>query len=259
MKILENTSDRLVIRSSPTIQIICGLISCLVGLAITFFFGRSVDIHCEKLEPGLVNCQLREKLLGFTPLGERSVLHVQQAEVDSSKDSDGNSTYNVVFVTPKGRVSLLNFYSSGYTSKANLVQRVNGFIQGAGERSLDVSMNMEWWILIFLFACTGVGVLVILFAKTTGIEMLRSEGVLRIQKAGLFGSGQEEHLLNTIEAAVLESSSSSRGSTTYRIAFHVTDGGALLLTRWYSSGRKDKQKVVDAINTFLAPYRHPQI
>ena len=97
--------------------------------------------------------------------------------------------------------------------------------------------------------------MVILLAKTVGIEMLRSEGVLRILKDGLFGSGQEEHILNEIEAVTLESSSGSRGGTTYRMAFQLAGGGELLLTRWYTSGRKDKQQAVDAMNAFLAGYR----
>jgi hypothetical protein len=259
MKIIENTPDRLVLRNYPTLQIVMGLIFALTGMVITFFFGRSVDLHCDKLEPGLVNCRLGDKWMGYLPLGERMAQHVQSAEVDESTDSEGDSTYKVVLVTDAGRVSLTSFYSSGYSAKANLAQRVNGFLQASGQRTLDLKVNTDWWILIFLFLFTGGGVVVILLAKTTGIEMVRSEGVLRILKDGLFGRGQEEHILREIESVVLESSSGSRGSTTYRIAFHVVDGGELLLTRWYSSGRKDKQQAVDAMNAFLAAYRPPLI
>jgi hypothetical protein len=257
MKIIEDTPDRLVLRSIPYLQIIFGFIFAVTGLVITFFFGRSVDVHCQKIETKQVNCQLTQKLLGFETLGQRSVLNVQRADIAESQDSDGNSTYQVMFVTAAGKVGLTTFFSSGYIAKANLAQKINNFIQDTRQPSLDVTLPMEWWILIFLFAFTGVGVVTILLAKTTGIEMIRSQGVVRILKDGLFGSGQEEHPLQEIEAVVLESSRSSRGSTTYRMAFHLVGEGELLLTRWFSSGRKDKQNAVDAMNKFLTSYRSP--
>jgi hypothetical protein len=79
--------------------------------------------------------------------------------------------------------------------------------------------------------------------------------VLRIVKRGLFGRGEEEHALRDIEGVALEQSFSSRGGTTYRIAFLTTDGGKRLLSRMYTSGRRDKQKAVDAMNQFMAAYR----
>jgi len=258
MKIIENTPDRLVLRSDPTLQIVFGLVFAVTGLIITYFFGRSVDVHCEKIEPRQVNCQLTPKLLGLKPLGQRRVLNVQKAEVSESRDSDGDSTYRVIFITAAGKVSLTNYSSSGYSAKANLAEQINSFIRDNQRTALDVKVNMDWWILIFLFAFTGVGIIVILVAKTTVIEMIRSEGVLRILKGGLFGSGQEEHILRDIESIELESSRSNRGNPTYRIVFHVADGGNLLLSRWYTSGRKGKQTAVDAMNKFLASYRPPQ-
>jgi hypothetical protein len=251
MKIIENTPDRLVLRSYPTLQIVFGLVFAITGLVITYFFGRSIDIHCQKVGPRQINCLLTQKLLGYQELGQRSVLGVQKADVAESQDSDGNSTYRVVLVTGAGKAGVTTFYSSGYSAKNKLAQRINNFIQDERQTALDATLPMEWWILIFLFAFTGVGIVTILFAKTTGIEMVHSEGVMRIAKDGLFGSGQEEHLLQEIESVVLESSRSSRGGTTYRIAFQVVGGGELLLTRWFSSGRKDKQNAVDAMNNFL--------
>jgi hypothetical protein len=254
MKIIENTPDRLVLRGYPIMQIVFGLIFGLSGLLPTFFFARSVDLHCDKLEDSLVNCQVDEKLMGYLSLGVRQIPHVTEATVDSSTDSDGDTTYKVIFITTEKTVSLTGYSSSGYNSKADLAARVNRFIQNSGQRSLDLRLDMEWWILIFLAVFGGVGAVAILLSKITRIEMVRSEGVMRIIQTGLFGSRQEEHILREVEAVALERSRSNN-STTYRIAFRMADGGERLLSSWYSSGRKGKQQAVDAMNAFLAKDR----
>lgn len=258
MKIIENTPNRLLIRDNPYLTVFLGLLFGLIGLVITFFFARSVDVHCDKIEPGRVDCRLAEKLLGFQPIGGRMVKDVQKAEVAQSQDSEGNLSYRVIFLTATGRVPLTVFYSSDYTAKADLAQRINTFIQDASARSLDAALSMEWWIWIFFVVFGGLGGFMVLVSKRTTIEMVRSEGVVRIVKTGLFGSGQEEHPLQEIERVTLERSSTPRGTPTYRIALYTTDGGKRLLSRMYTSGRKGQQQAVQAMNTFLAPYRPPK-
>ncbi len=257
MKIIENNPDRLALYNFPTLQIFLGILFGVIGLITTFFFARSIDIHCEKAAAGQASCRMSDKLLGYISLGSRTVQNVQQAEVTESRDSDGDVTYRVVFRTSSGNQPLTYFSSSGYQGKANLAQEINAYLQSNRQDALDLKMVMEWWTVLFLVAFGGAGAVMVLLAKTDRIEMVRSQGVLRIAKRGLFGLREEEHLLREIESVVLESSSSSRGGKTYRIAFHTADGGARLLSRMYSSGWRDKQKAVDAMNQFLADY-HPK-
>ncbi len=255
MKIIENTPDRLVIHDTPTLQVFLGLLFSLVGLIVIFVFARSVDVHCEKVETRQVNCQLTQKLGGLLTFGTRSVLNVQKADVAASTDSDGNATYRMIFITATGKTPLTFYYSSGFNSKTSQAQRINTFIQNAAQPTLDFQVSMDWWTWFFLIVFGGLGGFMIVVAKTVHIEMVRSEGVLRITKRGLFGSGQEEHTLREIDSVALESSFGSRGTPTYRIAFNIADGGKRLLSRMYTSGRKDKPQAVEAMNAFLAPYR----
>jgi hypothetical protein len=259
MKIIENTPDRLILRNFPFIQLIFGLSFALAGLIVTFFFGRSFDLHCVRRESKQIDCNVTQKLLGYQELGQTSVTAIQKAEVDESTDSDGDTTYKVVFITSKGRVPLTSFSSSGYNAKADLAHQINNFINADQQASLDIQLKMEWWILIFLFLFTGVGVIVILLSRTVEIQMVRSEGIMRILKGGIFGTRREEHLLREIESVELESSHSSEGNTTYRIAFHIAGGGTLHLSRMFSSGGGNRQKAVEAMNQFLAPYHTPPL
>jgi hypothetical protein len=254
MKIIESDSNRLVLRSFPSIQILVGLVFALSGLLITFFFGRSYDLHCVRAGSKQVDCRVTQKLLGFQVIDQRKVTAIQKVEVDESTDSDGDTTYKVVFITPGRRVPLTSFSSSGYNAKADLAHQINNFINSDRQASLDIQVKMEWWILIFLFTFTGVGVVAILLSRTVEIHMLRSEGLMRILKGGIFGTRQEEHILREIESVELESSRSSEGGSTYRIAIHTVRGEKLLLSRMFSSGRGGKQQAVDAMNQFLAPY-----
>jgi hypothetical protein len=257
MKIIENSPNQLILRSNPFWQLIFGLIFALAGLAITYFLGRSVDTHCEHTSSREITCTLTEKLFSLVPVGQRTIPNIYGAEVEESRDSDGDTTYKVVFLTNAERVPLTGYTSSGYSSKAEVAEQINQFVQAGRQNSLDIQVKMEWWILIFLVAFGGVGVGIVVFAKTVQIEMNRSEGVLRIQKDGIFGTSRNEFLLREIEDIYLQSSSDSDG-TTYRVAFRIAGGEEIPLTGYYSSGYKSKQRDVDLMKDFLSPYQRPQ-
>jgi hypothetical protein len=258
MKIIENNPNQLILRSDPYGQIIFGLFFALIGFAITYFIGRSVDIRCERADAKQITCQLTDKLLGITPVGKRTINHIQSAEVSEHRGSKGSYTYQVMFITANGPVSLTGYSSSGYEPKANIAEKVNNFIQGGRQDVLEFQAAMDWWVLLFLFIFGGFGVGAILLAKTVQIEMRRSEGVMRIRKDGLFGSGEQELLLREIQDVVLQSHRGSKGSTTYRVAFITTSDEEIPLTVYYSSGVGGKQRTVEAIKNFLTPYRGPQ-
>lgn len=258
MKIVENNTNQLTLRSDPYGQIIFGLIFALAGFAITYFIGRSVDMHCERVQPKQITCELTDKLMGISPVGKRTISNIESAEVDEHRDSDGDRTYKVVLITANGPVPMTGFSSSGYGSKAAIAEKINDFIQGGRQGALDIQVPMDWWILIFLFIFGGFGIGAVLLAKTVQVEMSRSEGVLRIRHDGLFGSGQQEFLLREIQDVVLQSHRGSKGSTTYRIAFLTTSDEEIPLSSVYSSGMGGKRRAVEAMKDFLTPYRRPQ-
>jgi hypothetical protein len=104
-----------------------------------------------------IRCDITQKFLGFLPVGERRVNHIQMAEVDEHMDSDYNATYRVVFVTPNGRVALTSYTSSDYHPKKDLVNQVNTFINGDQPPALEVQEKIVWWKWLFFFGFTGLG------------------------------------------------------------------------------------------------------
>ena len=161
-KTWENTLYWIASRDASFFQIIIGYMIALVGLVITFYFARSADFHCTRVEAGEIRCSITHKLLGFQPLSKSWVEHVQMAEVEQNSGSDGNSTYRVVFVTRNGRVSLTSYFSSDYSPKADLVSQVNNFIDSDQQPVLEVQEKIEWWKWLFFFGFTSLGVGMIL-------------------------------------------------------------------------------------------------
>src|SRR5512145_1780053 len=204
MKIVKNNPNQLVLRSDPYMQMIFDLVFLLAGLAITFLMARSVDVACQHAGSQTINCQLSDKLLGAIPVGQRTVTGIQGAEIQENHNSKNNSTtYQVVFVTGSGRVSLTG-YSDGSGGKAQTAEQINNFIR-SGQDTLNFQLPMNGLVLIFLFVFGGVGLGIMLLAQSVEVEMSRSDEKSHIRKDGLFGSGQEAYALSEIQGVYLQS------------------------------------------------------
>ena len=158
MKNFEHILQWWALHDTSFAQIVIGFIMALVGLIITYYIGRSTDFHCVRTGGDQIRCDITRKLLGLQPVDERRVNGIQQAEVEESVGSEGDSTYRVVFVIPNGRVALTKSFSSDYNPKADLVQKINNYINSDQQSSLDVEVNIEWWKWVFFIGFTGLGV-----------------------------------------------------------------------------------------------------
>jgi len=161
-KSIEDTLYWIASRDASFFQILIGFMIVMVGLVLTYYFGRSDDFHCVRTGAEQIRCDITQKLLGFQPLSERRENNIQAADLDQSTGSDGDATYRVVFITPNGRVPLTNYTSSDYTPKADLVRQVNDFINSDQQSILDVQVKIEWWKWLFFAGFTGLGVGMIL-------------------------------------------------------------------------------------------------
>jgi hypothetical protein len=161
-KTIEDTLYWMAAHDASLFQIITGFMMVMAGLVITYYIGRSADYHCVRAGEKQIRCDMTQKLLGFQPLSVRRVNHIQRAELEELMDSDYHATYRVVFVTPNERVPLTRFSSSDYTQKAYLVHQVNDFIIRDQPPTLEVQEYIAWWIWLFFFGFTGLGVGMIL-------------------------------------------------------------------------------------------------
>ncbi len=104
-----------------------------------------------------------------------------------------------------------------------------------------------------LFFLAGIGLLLIFGTKIT-LECDRSlppTGLCSLRKTTMFSSRKQDFAIAGLQRAVVDVSQGDTDSDdTYRVVL-VTDGGAVALTSYYSSGASAKQKAVDKINAFL--------
>src|SRR5690348_16550193 len=81
------------------------------------------------------------------------------------------------------------------------------------------------------------------FSKTDRLFVLAKERFGRVQR--------ETIPLRDIADVLLDESSSSEGSSTYRVTMTLADARRVPWTSYYTSGRASKQAVVDVVRQFL--------
>lgn len=124
---------------------------------------------------------------------------------------------------------------------------------GAGLAAL---LSGEALGLVFLALGLGMGGLfVYIFVRRVQLVLDRSDNSLDIRRKTLRGMSHHTFRLEKLERAVVEVSHSSDGDT-YRVALVFGPGhdpDRIPVTGYYSSGRRRKDEIADAINAFLAP------
>jgi hypothetical protein len=79
----------------------------------------------------------------------------------------------------------------------------------------------------------------------------RPANSLRLERAGWFNRSERAEPLSSVSDAVVESSTDTEGSTTYRAVLQLADGRTLPLTLSYDNLLSAKQATVDVIRRFL--------
>ena len=115
---------------------------------------------------------------------------------------------------------------------------------------LMVMFQPEAWLFGGIFFL--VGGLIVVYTPLTTATLERSSGLLTLRSQAIIRRTVKEIPLGEIVDVVLQSSRTSRGGRTYRVAFVLQDGSEVPLTGYYSSGSAGKQRQADALRSFLA-------
>lgn len=113
----------------------------------------------------------------------------------------------------------------------------------------------EWWGLFFMLFGGGMGVLFFgIFVRRVQVVFHRPEGYVEVRRRNVFGARKVRHDLTEIARAELQTSRSSDGPDTHRVALVIENGqsaGAHPITVAYSSG-SGHQRCKEAINDWLS-------
>jgi hypothetical protein len=104
---------------------------------------------------------------------------------------------------------------------------------------------------LFPLLFSGVGVLMLVLPSVLTIRADRSTGFLTLTYRSLLTKNVKEIPLNEIVSIDIESSSSSRGGTTYRVAITENNGQVTPLRSYYSSGYGGKKRTADRLRELI--------
>jgi hypothetical protein len=106
------------------------ILLAVLGLLFLYLIGQKTHITCARLSDSEVSCDITSVWMGSITVSSKEVSHVRNAYVESSYDSeDDSTTYRVVLRSSEGDVPVSLAYSSGNKSKNELANEINSFIK----------------------------------------------------------------------------------------------------------------------------------
>jgi hypothetical protein len=227
-------------------MLIFGLIFALAGLAAFWFFGRSAEVACTRLEVREVRCEIKETLLGMV-IRRNTALNPQKAIVEVDEDSDGD-TYRVALVTAQGVVPLTQHYSSDGAFTRTETE-LNKFLSNPAAKTVSLSQPPSPWIYLFPICFTGFGVLMILGLTFEIYIFDRDRDALLIKRESLRGTRTTEEPLAGLKLTVRDHSDSD--STSYRVHAHTSTGRDITLGNYHN--QHSAQQLAQRIEDFIKP------
>ena len=115
----------------------------VIAVCVLVFFifgGQSARVSCKHTRQlGLVNCTKQSRLLWVFPIKTQTINSVSGAQLNETEDYEGDTTYRVELITSQGIVPLTSIYTSGYSTKRDVVGQINAFVQNANATVLEVN------------------------------------------------------------------------------------------------------------------------
>lgn len=249
MKIIESTPTTLALRRLPILMWLICLGTLLLGIGLTLVLGKLHVLECQRLDSG-GTCQLTTRNLfgsGQTLTFPTSAL--QGAAVETSEDSEGDTTYRVSLRINGKSQPLSPVFSSGYSKKEALSDTINRFVNDSRQTSMSVRQDERFLGMLVGGICALTALALMAFlGQVVTLRLDRSTGTATLRRIGLLGVREGEYLLSDFSDAVLE-----YGENTSRIALVTRDGGHLPLTTEFTSGSRDKEAIAKKIRQFLKP------
>ncbi|MBE9101502.1 tetratricopeptide repeat protein [Vacuolonema iberomarrocanum] len=244
MRVTEQTHRRLTIQHKPYWPWVFGGIATVIGVVLGAALFGSTTLRCDRTT---TQCELTHSNM----FGDRQRTFasdsLQGAEVDRTRDSDGDVTYRVVMQTREGEIPLTRAYTSGLGQRRRQADAINAFIQTPTQASLEIQQN-SYLIGIIIFIFFGLfGSVMVLFIQSGLFTFDKTLGQLTITRSHIFGrKRQEQYPLKQLVAAQLQHSKEA-----CRVVLMMESGQLIPLMNYYSSGIAPKQKIVNEISTFL--------
>ncbi|MGE5123390.1 MAG: hypothetical protein ACM3H7_02665, partial [Acidobacteriaceae bacterium] len=112
----------------------------IFALVFLIVGGQSTRLTCKhERRSGMVSCTAQTVWLWLIPLGTRLIDNVNGAQLGSSETPEGDPVYRVEILTNQGSVPLNRVYSSGFSTKQDVVDEINRFVKNTPGGMLTTS------------------------------------------------------------------------------------------------------------------------
>lgn len=111
-----------------------------------------------------------------------------------------------------------------------------------------VAPSVDFWAVVSVGVFLLVPLLFFCEIGTCRLDTLQRTIIVR--RARILRSTQQEFAFGDVHTVLVEDSSDSEGST-YRVAFMLKSGETIPLSRYFSSGKRDKERLVEKIAAYI--------
>ncbi len=120
--------------------IVIGLATLLILVVTLITAGREQIFRCDRLITGVVDCSVKQRLLGVITLDTKTTAGVQAISM-GQQCVDVNCKYRLEMYATQGLVPVSDTYTNNYEQLVNIREQFNNFF--TNKTSSYVQMNVE--------------------------------------------------------------------------------------------------------------------
>jgi hypothetical protein len=255
MPVHESDSRVLTITLRPWLLWLFSSVLAAMGLLIIVMFGQLSQLVCDRSQTDDYGwCELSQVSLHYSRTVYLPVSAVN--EVRTLPPTDQMAQWDAIWLKVGDRYIPFSLTTLGDRDRRVIALRIRRFLLNPELSTLEIVDDSRWFAYSFGsgFVLSGLTIS-LLFGKVVICTFDRTTQQFDLDRQGLLSHYHHSYPLDAIAAVDVDTSAGSSGST-YRVAIWLNDASTqakqmLPLTPYYSSGLKDKQAVVDRIQTFL--------
>lgn len=251
--IKNQTKDVLVLHKNGGRFWFFGGLLVVLGIWISVSVGQKGTLRCMKVTADNVSCVLeRERQFGG---GSKPVQieNLQWATLNTSTDSNGESTYRIDLEAANKKVPILRKWSSDRKSLEAAVHEIQLFLRDAGRRELEVQQDGRFSMIRYGMLLVLLGLAISTIPSVGTIRLSISDDAIEPDLRTLFWRVEGPRMrLSEVTAVLVEQSFTERWQRMYRIVLVTHSKDRVPLTMLYTFHRESTEEVAEAIRTLLA-------
>ncbi len=123
-----------------------GTIVCVIFVAFFVLVGgESTRLICHhSRQPGTIDCIKQTALLWVISLNKQTIAEINGVQLSETSGDEDGAVYRVELLTSQSVTALTTVYISGFTTKQEVVERVNAFMRNPRPMKANRFTSLDW-------------------------------------------------------------------------------------------------------------------